>query len=114
MAASPVIDHPYQVCDLNDAFRRSFTGGQVTLTAGVAALPEAPRAAILAAVRGFDAFDAHDDPHGDRDFGAVEVGEVHCFWKIDCYDRDLRFASPDPTDPAETVRVLTVRLAEEY
>lgn len=114
MAASPVAAHSHQVRGLNDAFRRSFSGGRVVLTAGIAALPKATRAALLAALRDFDAFDADNDPYGERDFGAVEVGEVRCFWKIDCYDRDLRLASPDLTDPAVTVRVLTVMLAEEY
>ena len=84
------------------------------MTAGVAALSETERAGILAAVRTFSAFDADNDPHGEHDFGAVEVGRVRCFWKIDAYDRDLRFGSPDPADPAVTVRVLTVMLAEEY
>lgn len=39
---------------------------------------------------------------------------MRVFWKIDAYDRDLRFASPDPSNPAVTVRVLTVMLAEGY
>lgn len=114
MAASSISAHSHRVRGLNDALRRSFSGGRIVLTADVEALPDATRAAILAAVRGFYAFDAHNDPHGERDFGAVEVDEVRCFWKVDCYDRDLCFASPDPTDPAITVRVLTVMLAEEY
>jgi hypothetical protein len=36
------------------------------------------------------------------------------FFKIDYYDRNLTSASPDPLDPAVTVRVLTVLLPEEY
>nr|WP_137829495.1 DUF3768 domain-containing protein [Methylobacterium sp. L1A1] len=114
MAASSTTEHPHRVRGLNDVFRRSFSGGRVVLTVGIAALPKATRAALLAAVRGFEDFDTDNDPHGERDFGEVQVDEVQCFWKIDCYDRDLRFASPDPTDPTETVRVLTVMLAEEY
>ena len=107
-------ERPNRVRDLNDTFRRSFAGGRVVVTARVATLPEATRTAILKAVRGFDSFDASNDPCGEQDFGAVEVSGRRCFWKIDCYDRDLRFASPDPTDPAVTVRVLTIMLAEEY
>ncbi len=84
------------------------------LTAGVAALPEVERDALIAAVRTFDTFDPDNDPYGEHDFGAVEVEDVRCFWKIDAYDRDLRFGSTDPADPAVTVRVLTIMLAEEY
>jgi hypothetical protein len=35
-------------------------------------------------------------------------------WKIDLYDRGSKFYSPDPIDPAQTNRVLTILLAEEY
>ena len=99
--------------DLNDAFRRSFSGGRVVMSAGFAALPSVARAALLAAVRGFDRFDADNDPHGERDSGMSALADYRYFWKIDCYDLRLRFASPDPADPAVTTRVLTVMLAEE-
>jgi len=36
---------------LNDAFRRTFVGGTVMITAGVEALPSGQRRAILAKVR---------------------------------------------------------------
>lgn len=113
MAASPA-EHPHRVRDLNDAFRRSFSSGRVVLSAGFAALPSVARAALLAAVRGFDCFDADNDPHGERDSGMSALAGYRYFWKIDCYDLSLRFASPDPADPAFTTRVLTVMLAEEY
>lgn len=112
--ADPAVTSPGCIATLNDAFRRSFTGGRVVLSAGVAALPSVARAALLAAVRGFDCFDADDDPHGEHDFGAVTVAGYRCLWKIDTYDLSLRCSSPDPTDPAVTIRVLTIMLAEEY
>lgn len=102
------------IAALNDAFRRSFSGGRVVLSAGIAGLPSVARAALIAAVRGFDRFDADDDPHGEHDSGVVTVAGYRCCWKIDCYDISLSFASPDSTDPAVTVRMLTVMLAEEY
>lgn len=113
-AGDAATTHSARIAALNDAFRRSLAGGRVTVSAGIAALPEPTRAAILAAVQGFDAFDAGNDPHGEHDFGAVTVGDQRCLWKIDAYDRALRSASQDPADPAVTVRVLTVMLAEEY
>ncbi|MCJ2051920.1 DUF3768 domain-containing protein [Methylobacterium sp. J-070] len=99
---------------LNDAFRRSFAGGQVVETPGVVELPEADRIALLLAVRRFSSFDADNDPHGEHDFGAVEVGGERFFWKIDAYDRALLGGSPDPADPAVTTRVLTIMRADEY
>ena len=99
---------------LNDALRRSFTGGRVVMTAGVAALPERVRAAVLTAVRGFEAFDAADDPYGEHEVGALTVEAERICWKIDAYDLDLRQHSPDAVDPAVTTRVLTVMLADEW
>ncbi|MCJ2063318.1 DUF3768 domain-containing protein [Methylobacterium sp. J-088] len=106
--------HAARVRAQNDAFRSSFAGGQVVETPGVVELPEADRIALLLAVRCFNSFDADNDPHGEHDFGAVEVRGQRFFWKIDAYDRALLGHSPDPTDPAVTTRVLTIMRADEY
>ncbi len=103
-----------RVRELNDAFRHSFTGGRVVMTAGVGALPDRVRGAVIAAVRAFDRFDADNDPFGEHDFGAVEIAGERVLWKIDAYDRSLRLHSPDAADPAVTCRVLIIMLAEEY
>jgi hypothetical protein len=99
---------------LNDAFRRSFVGGTVVVTAGFESLSSDWRRLILARIRAFDNFDEDNDPHGEHDFGLIEDGDVRCFWKIDYYDTDMELMSPDPADAAVTTRVLTVMLAEEY
>jgi len=52
-ASSPESD---AIRSLNDAFRRTFTGGVVLLTAGVEALPDDVRQSLLKLVREFDAF----------------------------------------------------------
>ena len=103
-----------RIRDLNDAFRRTFTGGRVVITRGIAALPATDQATILEKVRTHAAFEPENDPHGEHDFGAFDHGSVRIFWKIDAYDRALAYGSSDPADPSVTTRVLTVMLAEEY
>jgi hypothetical protein len=55
-----------------------------------------------------------NDPHEEHDFGSFEAEGHTIFFKIDYFDRSLTYHSPDPTDPAVTVRVITVMLADEY
>jgi len=106
-------DHTAAIAALNDACRAE-PGAGWTLTRGVWALSEANKLKAFAAVTAFSDFFEDNDPHGERDFGAFEIGGAKLFWKIDYYDLDLCMASPDPADPAVTKRVLTLMLAEEY
>ncbi len=76
--------------------------------------PNAISGRILVLVATFDAFTENNDPYGEHDFGSFDFGEQTIFWKIDCFDRYLSHASPYPTNPFVTTRVLTVMLAEEY
>jgi hypothetical protein len=99
--------------ELNDAFRRTFAGGKVFMTAGVIALPDMVKAAAMLAVTAFE-FDADNDPHAEHDFGAFELCQRRFLWKIDYYDATLEAGSEDPADPAKTTRVLTIMLEEDY
>lgn len=103
-----------RIRELNDAFRRTFQGGRVLMTAGVRSFSESTCAAILQRVRSFCSFSEANDPHGEHDFGSFEHAGQTIFWKIDCYDERLAFGSEDPSDPTKTTRVLTIMLAEEY
>jgi hypothetical protein len=103
-----------RIRSLNDAFRRTFIGGAVMITAGVEAMPLDQRRSLLQKIRSFDAFSEDNDPHHEHDFGSVDEAGVRCFWKIDYYDRKTEFGSPNPADPAVTTRVMTIMLAEEY
>jgi hypothetical protein len=111
---STTISTAERIRALNDAFRRTFVGGAVMITAGVEAMPVDQRRSLLAKVRAFDAFTDDNDPHGEHDFGAVDEGGVRYFFKLDYYDRNTEFGSPDPADPAVTTRVLTIMRADEY
>ena len=99
---------------LNDHLRRTFTGGLIVVTAGVHALPDDLKARALRAVREFQDFDEGNDPYHEHDFASLNVEGTELFFKLDYYDRDMRFHSPDPADPEKTRRVLTVMLASEY
>ncbi|MBL6613175.1 MAG: DUF3768 domain-containing protein [Reyranella sp.] len=102
------------IAAFNDALRCRGAGGQVVLTRGIAALNAALMFAVLQAVRSFAAFTPDNDPHGEHDCAVVEVEGMQVIWKVDYYDRAMTNLSRDPTDPAVTVRILTVMLAEEY
>ncbi len=108
------LDKTIRTRDLNDSFRKSGRGGRILTTRGVAGLGDEFVAEAFQEVSGFRDFNEGNDPHGEHDFGAVVVREHKLFWKIDYYDRDLEFGSPDPSNPAVTTRVLTVMLSEEY
>lgn len=84
------------------------------MTAGVGALGDGDRLVLLEGVRLFDAFSPDNDPHGEHDFGSIEVGGERFFWKLDYYDLGCRCGSPDPADAAVTTRVLTIMRADEY
>jgi hypothetical protein len=110
----PMTSDAIAIAALNDAFRRTMTGGRVMITQGVLALGPAAVAAISAQVRQFADFGPDNDPHGEHDFGSLEHDGTRLFWKIDYYDRSMTAGAEDPADPAATCRVLTVMLAAEY
>jgi hypothetical protein len=103
-----------KIRELNDTFRRTFSRGRVVFTSGVAALGRETISKAVEAIQTFDDFDTDNDPHGEHDFVSVEVGNETFFWKVDYYDRDIRFAADDPSDPRQTIRVATIMLSSEY
>jgi Protein of unknown function (DUF3768) len=100
--------------ELNDAFRETFTGGKVMMTAGVNALPDKEKEEVLSKVRTFADFNGDNDPHGEHDFVSLEHEGEKYFGKIDYYAPDMQHGSEDPADPEKTTRVLTIMRADEY
>ena len=105
-----------QIRTLNDQLRANLSpsDGTALMTMGVAALGEEAVARIFKTITVYDDFCNDNDPHGEHDFGALEAEGHTIFFKIDYLDQQLKYHSPDPTDPAVTVRVITVMLADEY
>ena len=106
---------------LNDAFRTdlfaigaALAGNKLYITRGIADRGNDFIDRTVQAVGEFSDFTGANDPHGEHDFGSFELDGIKLFWKIDYYDLDLQYDSPDPADHAATRRVLTIMLAEEY
>lgn len=83
-------------------------------SAGVSAESPELRAKIVQAMQKFRNFCPENDPYGEHDFGKISVEDGEYFWKIDYYDLDYRFLSPDAADPAVTRRVLTLMKTDEW
>lgn len=113
---TPTLSNPAgdRIRCLNDRLRSHFIGGEVMITQGIQSLGAAFRAACIDAIRAYDEFTPENDPYGEHDFGLLTVLGQRVYWKIDYYDTALRYASPDPSDPTVTTRVLTILLASEY
>ena len=120
-----------RIARLNDLARRAMgIACTAVATVGFRSLPESDQSRVRELIETYDAFDEDNDPHGERDFGAIyqitdgrwtterprvrDDERERVFWKLDYYDRDLRFASEDAADPARTRRVLTIMLSDEY
>ena len=99
---------------LNDRLRRTGQGGKVMMTSAVADLPPAELIQLLSQMRQFENFTAENDPYGEHDFGSVVIDGQSYFWKIDAYDVNFEFGSPDASDETVTCRVLTLMHASDW
>jgi len=111
----PMTDTTGKIAELNDLCRKAMgVAGRVFKTSGISSLPEEDQSEIMEKAETFNAFTPDNDPYGERDFGAFEHNGQRIFWKIDYYDTTMTKGSEDPSDPKQTVRVLTIMLASEY
>lgn len=112
-----ISERTHRIATLNDLLRRTMSPqfGKVLMTQGIQSLEKPLLSQAIALVQGFSDFSQDNDPHGERDFGAINLADgTRIFWKIDYYDRNLEYGSDNPADSAKTARVLTIMLADEY
>lgn len=107
-------DRRARIRELNDELRCHGKSGDIVVTAGIAAVGIDAVRRVLGAVAKFANFNEDNDPHGEHDCATLDVDGLSIIWKIDYYDLDQRFHSPDEADPSVTARVLTIMLASEY
>ena len=111
-----------KVAELNDKLRQSANPfimqkmkDKVVTTQGLMdCFTDEEIVSIFQDISKFDNFTEGDDPYGERDFGSLKRKGRTIFWKIDYYDNEMKYHSPDKADPEQTTRSLTVMLASEY
>lgn len=124
------VDHTSAIARLNDEARAGslptsrtvFTRALADILAGDAEDPGARQASLMlgqAALRRLineTPIEPGNDPHGERDFGAVEFKGHKIFWKIDVYANDGTFSwgSATPWDVQQSFRVVTIMLASDW
>ena len=102
------------IATLNDNFRKSFIGGQVLLTAGIAAMSSEDKANIISMVQNFNDFTEDNNVYGERDFGSFDYKGEKILWKIDYYDLNNQYHSENPANPDINNRILTIMTVFEW
>jgi hypothetical protein len=88
-----------KIAALNDAFRSTFQGGRVLITASVSALPPILVDEVLERVRTFTDFTPDKNRYCEHDFGSFELAGRKFFWKIGYYNKSMTWAAEDLADP---------------
>ena len=95
------------LCLLNCNVRVDGVYGQLVFTRNAIDILGENLAVLLVAIAKFDEFNEGNDPHGEHDFGKIELFGETWFWKFDYYDRKLQYFGHE-------VHVLTVMNANDY
>lgn len=113
-----------QIAVLNDELRASIDcpkANTIVLTQSIVAMTYGNRdeaalrqAELFRIIKEYSDFGEDNDPYGEREFGSFQWMGEKCFWKIDYYDKSMKWGSEDPTDESVTHRVLTIMQASEY
>lgn len=103
-----------RIRELNDQLRCKGIGGRMVITRGIEALGTDGVRVVLTAMARFADFTEDNDPWGEHDCAVLTINGHRIIFKIDYFDRDLTYHSPDASDTTVTERVMTVMLAEEY
>ena len=74
------------IATLNDKFRKSFIGGEVLLSAGIAAMSSEDKANIVSLVQNFNDFTEDNNVYGERDFGSFDYKDEKILKLIDVYN----------------------------
>ena len=98
-----------KIIELNDQLRTTFRGGRVQMTPTAFALDPQLRDRALYALSRYNRFS--DD--SEHDSGVFIFGGYSFEWHIEYRAKDGPGLSPDPANPDQTLRVLTLYIASD-
>src|SRR5579863_8558883 len=103
------MDRRATIIALNDQLRTTFKGGRVQMTPGVYELDDRLRGRALSVLARYRNF----APDSEHDWGVFIFAGFAFEWRIEYRRADGTGTSPDPADPAKTLRVLTLYAADD-
>jgi hypothetical protein len=95
--------------ELNDQLRATFKGGRVQMTSGVYELDARLRGRALSVLARYSKF----APDSEHDCGGFIFAGFAFEWRIEYRGKDGTGRSPDPADPEQTLRVLTLYVMQD-
>src|SRR5579872_4344344 len=98
------MDKRAKIVELNDQLRTTFKGGRVQMTRCVYDLDDRLRGRALSVMARYSKF--HDG--SEHDCGVFIFAGYAFEWRIEYRSKDGNGRSPDPSDSAQTFRVLTL------
>ena len=98
------MDRRDKVVALNDQLRTTFKGGRVQMTRSVYDLDDRLRGRALSVLARYNRFDSASE----HDCGVFIFAGFAFEWRIEYRGKDGVGRSPDPADPEQTLRVLTL------
>jgi hypothetical protein len=98
-----------KIIALNDQLRTTFSGGHVQTAPGIFDLDSRLRGRALCVMSRWNKFDRASE----HDRGAFVFGGYTFEWQIEYRGRDGRGTSPDPADPDQTLRILTLTATDD-
>src|SRR2546428_9586682 len=98
------MDKRAKVIELNDRLRTTFKGGRVQMTPSVFQLDPRLRGRALSVMARYNKF----DDSSEHDWGVFIFAGYSFEWRIEYRGKDGTGISPDPVDPENTFRVLTL------
>jgi hypothetical protein len=103
------MDRRAKLIALNDALRTTFRGGRVQMTPSVYQLDDRLCGRALSVLAHYSKF-AADSEH---DWGTFIFAGFAFEWRVEYRGKDGSSVSPDPTDPEQTCRVLTLYAVDD-